>query len=298
MASENIVLIPCWNRPEFLYCTMSNLKHAKGGENCKYIFCIDRGYDPEILEVINQFPIKHEIRFAPDHGYRGNSFNVLESYRYALGIANQDDLIFLVEEDIFVSRDFFDYHKCVQARFPSFCVSAVKCQNDNLTAKASLRAAKVSLRAAKVSLRETKVSLRADVIYYHDSFQSLGISWKPHQLEKVVKHAVPAFYDAPLLYMYTEFRSKDFHTEQDCLISCVLKQENIKCIYPYVPRAYHSGFLGYNRPGVKLKGTLNERISKLKTMSQQEMNDQATEVKDIVQIDCSVDYGVQKFLLK
>ena len=77
----------------------------------------------------------------------------------------EGNLIYLIEEDIFVGKDFFDFHERVQTKYDSFCVSAVRNQNDGRMLTGELG------------------SNPADV-YKFGKFQSLGISWKPLAIRK------------------------------------------------------------------------------------------------------------------
>jgi len=42
-----------------------------------------------------------------------------------------------------------------------------------------------------------------------------------------------------------------------------MMQDGNRCIFPHVPRAYHAGFYGYNRPGVR-PPTHEARVLKLR----------------------------------
>jgi hypothetical protein len=250
----------------------------KSDENC-YIFLVDRGYDEEILDVINAFPLNKSITHRPFHSFLGNSYNVLEGYKEALAISKscQSELIYLIEEDIFVGKDFFTFHKQVQKDFNPFCVSATRNQNDSNTYPSE-----------------------ANKVYYFDSFQSLGLSWKPDKLEFVVEHATPVYYRNVNWYIRTKFPNSKYGTqwsEQDGVINRVLEKQTDKMLYPYVPRAYHAGFVGYNRKGQPLSGSLPQRIAKLESMTAEEMNNMAEVYKDITPIDLNVNHNVTNFIL-
>src|ERR1039458_9881933 len=49
---KDVVLLPCWRRPEFLWHCIDNLSHADGIENIHVIFRPDTGFAPDILDVI------------------------------------------------------------------------------------------------------------------------------------------------------------------------------------------------------------------------------------------------------
>jgi hypothetical protein len=54
-ASRDVVLIPCWRRPEFLWHCLDNLTRAEGIERMHVIFRADQGHDPAIHQVIADF---------------------------------------------------------------------------------------------------------------------------------------------------------------------------------------------------------------------------------------------------
>jgi hypothetical protein len=202
---------------------------------------------------------------------------VLEGYKFAVEASHECEskLVYLIEEDIWIAKDFFDFHETVQSQFDPFCLSAVRCQNDS-----------------------AEYPKEPDSVYYHNTFQSLGLSWKLDKLKLVAQHAKPEYYRNMKGYIRA-LNPKSVYgtnwTEQDGLINRLVESSDVKCLYPYVGRAYHAGFVGYNRRGVPLDGTLEERVATLKSMTQDEMNERAMEYKDIKPIDLLIDYKVKQF---
>lgn len=274
----DIVLIPCWRRDDFLSVTIDHILKANNNDHL-YIFSLDRGFDISVLNVIKKFPLNKVIRKTPNHKYNGNSYNVLEGYKYAIELSKQyqSNLIYMIEEDIWIGKDFFSFHETVQNNFKSFCVSAVYNQNIDI-----------------------QLENNPEYIYYHNAFQSLGLSWKIENLEKIVRYATDLYYKDMSFYLKSTFPNSKYQhmwPEQDGLINRVIEQNNEKCIFPYVGRAYHAGFIGYNRPGKSLTGNLDERCEKLKNMTDQEMNERADIYKDIKSISLS-GYNIKQFTLK
>ena len=141
----------------------------------------------------------------------------------------------------------------------------------------------------------------ASSVYYHNTFQSLGLSWKVDKLAQVVKHARPEYYRNMRGYIRAlapKSTYGDSWTEQDGLINRLAELSDVKCLYPYVPRAFHAGFVGYNRRGTPLDGSREERIAALKSMSAEDMNNHAIEYKDITPIDTIIDHQVKEYVLK
>lgn len=277
---QNLVLIPCWRRDDFLAVTLEHIVNANRADQYCYIFLVDRGFSPNVLGVIESFPLCKDVRIMNPHRYIGNSYNVLEGYKYALELTPQceSELIYLIEEDIWVGKDFFDFHETVQSQYSPFCLSGVRCQND-----------------------PTQYEQNPAAVYHHHTFQSLGLSWKPKNLKLVADHAKPEYYRNMKGYIRAMAPNSKYGTswsEQDGLINRLVEVNNVQCMYPYVGRAYHAGFVGYNRRGRPLEGSLEERVQTLKTMSKEDMNERAIEYKDIESIDCSIDHGVKEFILK
>jgi hypothetical protein len=260
---KNIVLIPCWKRDDFLSVTLDYIKTSDLCDKYIYIFLLDRDFSPHVENIANRFSLEKIIHKTPRHKFKGNTYNILEGYKISINLSKQHNsqLIYLIEEDIFIGKDFFSFHENIQSKYDSFCVSAVKNQNTN-----------------------EELSNDPNIIYYGNKFQSLGISWKLHNLEKVINHANCNYYSNMQRYLYKTFPKSTYGgnwPEQDGLINRIMEQDKLQAIYPHVARAFHAGFIGYNRPGENLKGTLEERIHLLKTMNKDEMNNRAKLHKDI-----------------
>lgn len=263
---RNVVLVPCWRRAEFLAVSLELLQAADPSGRNFYIILVDRGHSPEVADVARRFPLPHLVRFAPRHRFHGNSYNILEGYRLALDKVGDRDksIIYLVEEDVFVAKDFFRFHEVAWTTFNPFCVSAARNQN---------------IPSERIPLNPSA----ADV-YTHESYQSLGISWRARHLETVIRHALPDYYNNMSAYVRRHFplsRLGFSCHEQDGLICRVMESMGLSTLYPMLPRAYHAGFVGYNRPGNRLIGTLQERIARLRGLSDTEMNALASKYKDI-----------------
>jgi hypothetical protein len=232
------------------------------------------------VDVVKAFPFEKAIRFAAQHRYQGNSYNLLEGYKYGVQMAKQNgsELIYLIEEDIWIAKDFFTFHEKVQKQHPNFCVSAVRNQNN-----------------------PNKLSHEPGSVYYYPTYQSLGVSFKVDRIESIVKHATPEFYRHMLAYVRRHFPKSRYGgswCEQDGLINRIVETSPVQCMYPYVPRAFHAGFVGYNRQGKSLEGSLEMRVSKLKSMTDSEMNEMAKEYKDITSIPLHQSYDIDTFEIK
>ena len=265
--SANIVLIPCWRRADFLSVTLRRIARAEKAHRQYYVFLIDEGHSDEVMRVARQFPFASEIVANELRPMRGNSFNILNGFAYARRIAPsmKSRLVYLIEEDIWIGRDFFTFHEAVQSRFNCFFVSAVRNQNDART-----------------------FPPRRSLVYFHHAYQSLGVSFRVEALDAIVRHHRPNFYADPAAYAAQHFPNSSLaagFVEQDGLIHRIVEKGHLRGAYPFVPRAYHAGFVGYNRPGHAFGGTLPERIAKLERLTDAEANRRALLFGDIQRCD-------------
>jgi len=258
----NYVIIPCWKRAEFLAVCLKHIQNAIGFEKCLYYFAVDRGYDEEVMGIINQFNYKKIVRIA-EHKYKGNSFNILTAFKEVYEISNKrTDLIFLIEEDIFVAEDFFLFHEKIQHQvLDTFFVSA--CFNQNI---------------------KYKLKGKWNDIYKHTSYQSLGVSFKIDNIGIINSYVTEDYYQDMNKYVINKFPNlKVKYAEQDSLIHYIIIDNKFSGVYPILTRAFHAGFVGYNRLGKEIDQTLplSKRIEMLYHMDQFEMNERAFKYKDI-----------------
>lgn len=275
---KNIVMLPCFRRADFLAANLAYIQLADRWENNLYYFTVDvkegsdTGPDPQVMEVIEAFPGEKQVKVRHNN-YHGNSFNVLEGYRecYALAQTDGATLIYLIETDIFIGRDFFNFHEGVQAISDEFYVSAC----DNLTCS-----------------RDHELPSDPAMVYRFHNFQSLGISIKAGCMPFILEHAEPDYYEDMGGYLertFPESRYRGLYFEQDGLINRVMEVQNSQGLFPFVARAFHAGFHGYNRAGAALSDEipLEERKKQLMAMTEQEMNRRAgdSQYKDIRKCD-------------
>jgi hypothetical protein len=247
---RDVVLIPCWRRPEFLWHCLENLTRAEGIENLHVIFRPDHGHDPAIHQIIAEFAARLascEVDVPPRCPYRRSkqSSNVLSGYLLAASKARQ--YVFMIEEDIIIARDFFRWHYAVQELEPTlFCSLS--------------------------TLNTNRVVPSSDdpQVYYRTTFDycSLGVCFaRPIITQLIAPHVRRAYFEDPKGYCVSQFPSSQLgagYTEQDGLIRRIQEAqgERVPIAYPYRPRAFHAGFIGYHRAG-RLRGTLSERIQQV-----------------------------------
>ncbi len=273
-----LVIVPTWRRSEFLWACLQRLSMADRPD-IRYLISQDRGHSYEVSRVASLFRKRlgaARVDIASRrHSYHGNSFNVLESYREAAADRRgEPDLIHLVEEDILVGVDYFDYHDRAHTLNPdAFAVSA--CRNQQYP---------------------VGVEPAADptAVYQHHSYQSLGVSFRPGVVRQFTQHAQQFYYRTPAQYCQSRFPASAIppgHCEQDGLINRVREATGGATAYPATPRAYHAGFYGYNRrggwtePGDGTHETSEQRGERLLTMSADTLNLRARHYKDLATTD-------------
>lgn len=254
--SRDVVLIPAWQRPEFLWHCLANLKRCEGADQLHYIFWFDQDHTPELHEVIKDFPFSHEVQSPQRKGWRDSkqSYAVLMGYRYAASKARQ--FVFMVEEDVMVRTDFFQYHYAVHGQNPGlFCSIAVANPNRVL------------------------VDSGSNEQYYLSGgdYCSLGVCYRAAVLQTLVDpHANTTYFLNMPDYCKRHFPTSPFgysFAEQDGLIRRVQWSlaKLYPIAYPWTPRAYHAGLYGKNRG----KGPAGSFAARLKYVTEVIYSDEA-----------------------
>lgn len=264
-----LVIIPAWRRPEFLHATLQRLLIADDGQQ-KYWISIDRGFAREVVPVADQFAqqLGHRavVRRCRPHRYKGNSYNVLMAYREAVALA--PDFVHLVEEDVFVGADYFDFHRRAHELLPNtFSVSA--CRNQQYPPGVDPPPA-------------------PEAVYEHVSYQSIGVSFRINRLAEVTARAKHSYFTNPVAYCRRNWPNTAINpnnAEQDGLIHRVIEAAQASTTYPATPRAYHAGFVGYHRKGEQLAGTVEQKAFRLLAMTTEELNTAAHSYPDHVAVD-------------
>jgi hypothetical protein len=227
---KDVVVVPCWRRPEFLWHCLDNLTRADGIDRVHVLFRPDTGYSPDNLQVIQAFADRlssFEVQVADPCPFRRTkpSANFLLGLLHAAATTKQ--LVFLVEEDIMVARDYFRWHRAVQAAAaPLFCSIPVKNPNRVLTLP------------------------DAPDAYYLSSGDSCsnGMCFDRQVLRSLVApHVNMAYLRRPKKYIRRHFPASSIglgYVEQDGLIRRIQEQSPLPIAWPCVPRAFHSGFFG------------------------------------------------------
>jgi hypothetical protein len=248
---HDILLVPCWRRPEMLWHCVDNICKAEGLDSVHVVFRPDSGFDPDNLTVIrehaNRLP-SHEIQLAPRCPYRRTklSANILLGYLNAAARARRH--VYMIEEDIMVGRDFFRWHAAVHAqRAGLFCSIAVRNHN-----------------------REVNTPDDPDGYYLSSGdYCSWGVCFDAAVIrERIAPHVNLAYLSRPKRYLRAHFANSRVSlgfVEQASLLRRIQESGSLPIAYPATPRAFHAGFYGRNRPGT-IEGPLQERVRRLDGM--------------------------------
>jgi hypothetical protein len=273
----DFVIVTAWRRPEFLWASLTSILAAVDRQDAHILVSLDRHYSPETKWVAEQFAARIPVgnmtivtRMDHQTRYRGNSFNVIESYRDAL--AAGPSLVHLIEDDVFVGYDYFDFHRRAHALVPdAFSVSA--CRNQQFPLG-------------------TEPPAEDDAVYSHASYQSIGVSFRPEVLASALDGVGHDYYTSMVAWCQRRFPNSSIpagHAEQDGLLNKTREFLGAETVYGAVPRAYHAGFMGYHRNGSRLAGTISYMGRALLEMNGDELNKHAHDYKDHSTIDLDAD---------
>lgn len=264
---KGLVMIPCCNRPGWLRVCLEHISRANGFLDYAYFFSIDRGktVNDDVIEWFRtNFPVEVRVARRPSHQFRGNVFNFMNAFREAYDFTVDGHYIHVIEDDIFIAPDYFDFHEKAWRVGPkAFFVSA--CRNQNFQNQ---------LPAGDERH-----------VYFHKSYQSLGVSFPRKSLSWIIPHCTPDYWKYPeslFEYLNAQFPGSPIpaiHAEQAGLIHRIILAHNFSGIYPIVPRAYHAGFVGSNRGGAKHPSEYSAR--EIREMDGDRMNREAGRRKDI-----------------
>jgi hypothetical protein len=279
--SRDLVLIPTLARPEYLSLALEHLVKAKAGREMSVWIFHDRHTDDpvkvstalaETKKVVGEFSLLLDLRFTArkPHAYPGNTYNFLEAYKEAYA---QEDVrfVYTIEDDVFVTEDFFRWHEAVQERRDYFCTIGWVMPKTH------------DRRHRSHIYRGTDPT---EYIETTSNFASIGVCWRREKLATVVQHACVGLYTACTNnYLQRAFPGSPVParqwTEQDGLMTRILlaAKHSLVVAWPVVARCAHVGVAGYHRRrGYEFTGLLGNRIAALR---------EATETKQTITKFCT-----------
>jgi hypothetical protein len=250
---KEVCIVPAFNRPEFLYLCLRRIAACRAIEGLSVTVAFDshlntrvhRSDELEVLECTELKGLDLYPRVRREHQYKSNSFNLLSSYREAL--ADGFDRIYLIEEDVMVSSDFFEWQRRALGSNGFFCAIG---SGYPLSARAKQKPAN-------------------EDIYASAHYASIGVGWNRENLLKVVEHARPEYFNNMAGYCLRNFpeNTDGCYVEQDGLIGRVVVREKAECAWAVKPKAFHIGYYGSHRGWRNpLTGTWRERAAKIEAI--------------------------------
>jgi len=254
MNMRSIVIIPTFDRPEFLALCLEHLKAAEISDNTSIWLCEDIHVDKpkhfttewEILAVLREFEFSFRTSFRyigrNPHSTYGNSYNVLSALCEA-ALVPDVDLVYLIEDDVLITRDFFQWNELVHQKFAPWasCAGPI------------MGSLNFALNGPEAFYNN------GDVHAVHQSSSGAYLSWATCFSKTALQKFVA---------WTPQYDTFEPGQEQDILIQRMLEREKLTTIFPYVPRAYHMGWYSYHLSGgLKPTGTLSERTQCIRNAS-------------------------------
>lgn len=265
---RDIVLIPTFYRPEYLWLCLEKIHQATWGQEKEIWISHDRhlidsqmtgrsvgdlGADLRMMaEVINYWKPKFKglLRYSErqPHSYVGNGFNFLELYKEAY-LQIDARYIYLIEDDVHIADDFFRWHEAVQERGNYFCTIGWHCMRNETVRKSS----------------DPNGIVESGVDY-----TSIGVCWKREKLGAVVWHACEGYYKEVNYYLQKKFPHSpipwgQWGEQAGLILRLVLDQGDRVTAWPVVRRCSHFGLHGPHRTaGRRFTGPLINRVAELR----------------------------------
>lgn len=222
-----MIVMPTMRRPEMLALSLESIRKADHYDEDVRIFA-DTGTDLSELEHVrdNYFPEAEIFQARPHPKATSGTWNILNAIKH--GAKMSKDIVFLIEEDVLVGRDYFDWTRKVHEDFE---IS--------------------SGRAHPVS-----------------AYTNPGAGFSPSFLKFFCSNINPAFFVNPKQYMDIMFPgTTDGSVHDDGLIRRFIKFNSLDVAVPGQPKVAHIGFQAYRRYDRWLNdGDIETRIARLRNM--------------------------------
>lgn len=233
---SDICLVIAYNRPEYLKICLEHIQQAKDADKLTYLFALDTGYDKKNLDIINDFPFNKKITVPQSFRLKlaKQSYNVINGMLNACNLT--DELIYYIEDDVFIGKDFFTFTKEIHKNEPDiFC----------------------SILSKNVNSNDNTIN-DSDSYYIKTSidYQGIGSCYKAKTLKELLQpHFKLDYFTEPIKYVVQNFPDSVLNrnfAEQDGLIRRIIEKNKLQVAFSHIPRCFHAGFYGYNRfPKIK-----------------------------------------------
>lgn len=227
----SVVVIPVFSRPDFLEVCLDHIVKADDFDKHKYLFCLDYGYNPEVIKIINKYPLMAAAMKVPDNHLKEGkqSYNVINGLIMAAEVS--DDKVYYIEDDCLIARDFFTFTGGVVEKEDVYCC------------------------IASMSDRPTIKAVNDENCYYikenDNDYRGIGVCFSTAKLNEYLKpHHDMRYYRNIKGYCQRYFPESELGgqwTEQDGLQRRIIEKNKLKVAFSSVPRCFHAGFYGYHR---------------------------------------------------
>lgn len=219
----NVVLLPIYNRPEFLHFVVNSIVEARRYDEYKYVIVAEHSYDQRCKEIIGR--IKSEMEIIERSVKFELTKNILEGMKYAF--SKTDDYVIIIEDDVMVSKDFFEFTDYVNKNY----------NDDNLLSITG------SPQWAHNSIKE---------IFKVHFYVPWGVSISKGMFDKyILQHCNDDYYQNRVSHLTNTFPNSAYGskwTAQAGLIQRIREEHGLYCIKPSVARCAHIGLYGRFRP--------------------------------------------------
>lgn len=259
----DLVVVALWQRAGFTEACLTRLAKAMD-DQVRVRLCLDFGFSADVRKAadafVKKFPGRAEV-FVREEDYPTGSFNVLTGMAEALHVSDPGDLIHVLEEDILIGKDFFDFHRRAHALVPdAYGVSG--CVNSFLT-------------------RETNPKPVQDAVYESGAFQVWGSSYRPERVRQILTRLRTDYFENMHEACVGEFGEENALRTgplYDGVMAMNLAESGKSMVFPYAARAYHAGFegLSFKGQGPALTGTPKQQAKRILAMGEDELSGRST----------------------
>ena len=227
----SVVVVPVFSRPDFLEVCLDHIVKADDFDKHRYLFCLYYGYNPDVIKVINKYPLMAAAMKVPDNHLKEGkqSYNVINGLIIAAEVS--DDKVYYIEDDCLIARDFFTFTGGVVDKEDVYCC------------------------IASLSDRPTIKAINDEDCYYvkenDNDYRGIGVCFSTDKIKRFLKpHHDMRYYRNIKGYCLRYFPDsvlKGQWTEQDGLQRRIIEKNKLKVAFSSVPRCFHAGFYGYHR---------------------------------------------------
>lgn len=221
-----MIVIPAYDRPEMVWHCLDALACTEEAWTLPIQVWIDGRGDAPVQafdSVVGRHALggKVDVRVTAGHSYPGNSYTVLMALKHFYACEGGSH-VYLVEDDVLVSPEFFRWHAQVRTEQPSL--------------------------AAVMGVPDPG----------HGAYASLGVCLPYRAIALALPHIRHAYFSDVRGYCLRTFPPSRFDCEQDGLWARVLAGQTVAWASPAV--VSHVGWYGYHRrTTARPTGTVRER---------------------------------------